>query len=172
MLNIPCLLVVLTISLLANVGLALADNTSKTALTSIGAVSSLDAAPDPEDPGIGGGFDQTSYFQNRFIPKLADCTDKIESVFVAWTNLKGLVLPRREKTLGSIFFHATGDNIEGVFELTYKVDINRERARTSVYYLKKDGTELDPTLIRDLLETWDIAGLQDNLDAALKCGQT
>lgn len=165
-------LVIATIaSLCFSVDQSFSDDPKKTALTSIGAVSSLDADADPFDPGIGGGFDQKAYFQNRYIPKLADCTDQIESVFVDWANTHEMVLPRREAELGNILIHATRENIGGLFELSYNVELERERARVSVFYLKKDGSQLDPALVKNLLETWGIAALQDNLDAALKCDQ-
>ena len=150
---------------------ALSNDIPRTPLTSIGAVSSLDAEPDPLDPGTGGGFDQQSYFQNRFIPKLADCTNEMEKAFVDWTKSKKLVLVRREAALGSILIHATRDGIGGLFELSYTVDTKFERARVSVNYFNKDGTAMEPVLIKGLLETWDIADLQDSLDAVIRCNQ-
>lgn len=150
------------------------DNTviQKTPLTSIGAVSSLDAPPDPDDPGIGGGFDQISYFKNRFIPQLDDCTNQIEEVFINWTVTKGLILPRREVELGNVLIHATKDKLGGFFELIYRVDAKRERARTSVFYFFSDGSKIDPVYIKEFLENWQIAILQDDLDKALNCGQS
>jgi hypothetical protein len=156
---------------LSSASSASSEQIAKTALTSIGAVSSLDVGHDSEDPGIGGGFDQEAYFQNRYIPDLASCTEQIERIFVSWTSANELVLPRREAGADRLFIHATSDTLDGIFELTYQIDAQRERARVSVFFILKDGTALDPVLINPILENWSIAGLQDDLNVALKCDQ-
>ncbi len=146
-----------------------AEEANKTALTSIGGTATLDTGVDPDDPGIGGGFDQEAFFQNRYIPNLSICTEQIERIFLSWTEAKNLFLPRREASEDQILIHATSDTLDGIFELSYKIDAERMRARVTVFYLLKNGAALNPILIKPLLETWEIADLQDELDDALKC---
>jgi hypothetical protein len=142
---------------------------SKPALTSIGATSSLGAPPDPDDPGLGGGFDQVSYFRNRYIPDLEDCTDRIAAVFTDWAKARALMLPRKEVTLGSIVMHATTAELKGIFELVYRIRNGGESARVTVFYFAKDGSRFDPVSVKELLEVWSIADLQDELDGAIAC---
>ncbi len=139
-------------------------------LTSIGAVTSLDAPPDPDDPGVGGGFDSEAYFRNRFLPKLSDCTEEIASVYDAWAAAQGLQVPLREQGAGEVLIHATHSDLHGLFELTYRVRPSRERARVTVYFYSRDGARHEPTAIVSMLEAYDIAALQDDLDSALACG--
>ncbi len=96
---------------------------NRSARTSIGAVSSLDAPPDPDDPGIGGGFEQVSYFRNRFIPKLADCTAQIEAVYRDWASNRDLIIPLHESTAGNVLIHATWDGLNGIFEMSFPANI-------------------------------------------------
>lgn len=148
---------------------ASAEEANKTALTSIGGTATLDAGLDQNDPGIGGGFDQEAFFQNRYIPDLSICTEQIERVFLSWTDANNLLLPRREASEDQVLIHATSDTLDGIFELSYKIDAERMRARVTVFYLLKNGTALNPVLIKPLLDTWEIVDLQDELDDALKC---
>lgn len=142
----------------------------KTPLTSVGAVSSLDAPPDANDPGIGGGFDHISYFRNRLIPKLADCTAEIEAVYQGWAEGHNFLIPVREILPGDLLIHATKEGLNGFFELIYRVDAERERARVTVLFVSPDGRLHDPLSIKEMLMTWEIDTLQDDLDAALACG--
>ena len=143
---------------------------SPTPLTSVGAVSNLEAPPDPNEPGIGGGIDHVSYFRNRFIPQLTNCTQQVVAVYREWAGAHALQLPLQETQDGNVLMHATRAGLDGLFELTYRVDTLMERARFTVYYYSADGARLSPLAIPTILEKWDIAALQDSLDGALSCG--
>ena len=153
----------------SNLSSAFAEEANRTALTSIGGTSTLEVGNDPDDPGIGGGFDQEAFFQNRYIPNLASCTEQIERIFLTWTEANEFLLPRREASEDEVLIHATSDTLDGIFELSYKIDAEQMRARVTVFYFLKNGTALNPVLVKPILETWDIANLQDELDGALKC---
>lgn len=144
---------------------------NRSPLTSVGAISALELPPDPEDPGIGGGFDHVSYFRNRFIPKLDDCTAQIDAVFRGWVASHDLVIPLHETSPGELLIHATQLGLDGLFELTYRVDTKRERARVTVYFYSPDGVRHAPLAIKEMLERWEISKLQDALDKALACGR-
>lgn len=139
-------------------------------LTSIGVVSSLNLPNDPDDPGIGGGFDHVSYFRNRFSPQLEDCSKQLETVFRDWAQQHNLSIPFRDGTPGNVRLHATKSGLGGLFEMTYRVDIKRERARVTVFFFSQDGARQEPVAIESLLVEWQIADLQDGLDRALVCG--
>lgn len=142
----------------------------KSALTSIGGMSSIDGAPDEDDPGVGGGIDSASYFRNRMLPKLDDCTNEIRSVYDKWGAARGLTSVRREAIPGNLLIHMTRNDLNGLFELTYRVDSKRERARVTVYFYSADGARHELAGIMTMLQEYQIASLQDNLEKALLCG--
>lgn len=51
----------------------------RTPLTSIEAVTDIDAPRDPDDPGAGGGIDGVGYFSRRLAPKVGACTAQIRT---------------------------------------------------------------------------------------------
>jgi hypothetical protein len=71
---------------------------------------------------------------------------------------------------GNLLIHMTRNDLKGLFELTYRVDAKRERARVTVYFYSADGARHEPAGIATMLQEYQIAGLQDNLDKALLCG--
>jgi hypothetical protein len=138
-------------------------------LTSVSAVTSIDAPPDPDDPGIGGGFSGETYFSEALVPKLEECTDRIEAVVAAWTKSLGLVTVKKEKSPGGLLVHTSKSGSGGFFEFVYRVDAKRERARVTLYYYSNDGAQHEPLGIKSLLDTYGITDLQDKLQAALQC---
>ena len=142
----------------------------KTPLTSVSGVTDIDAPPDPEDPGAGGGIDTTTYFRNRLLPKLEDCTSQIETVITTWAKAHQLTTPKTEKLPGNLLIHATRGGLDGIFEVTYRVDQKRERARATVFFYSRDGERHEPAGIQRLLNDFKIAEIQDQLEKALRCG--
>ena len=143
---------------------------NKTALTSVAGITNLDAPRDLDDPGIGGGVDSTTYFRTRLLPKLADCTDRIEAEIMNWTKLHSMAIPKREQVPGNLLVHATNETLRGLFEFIYRVDRKREKARVTLYFYSADGARHELTGIKGMLQSYEIAALQDKLDAALRCG--
>ena len=141
-----------------------------TALTSVAGMTDLDAPRDPDDPGIGGGIDSANFFRTRLLPKLADCTDQVEEPILSWIKVHQLTVPKSERGPGSLLIHATNDTLRGLFEFTYRVDGKRERARATLYFYSTDGERHEPLGIKQMLESYEIEALQDDLDAALQCG--
>lgn len=167
------IIAVVSASLFASISYsATCEDLRRSPLTSVGAVTSLGASPDLDDPGAGGGFDSEAYFRNRFLPKLSDCTEKITNVYKAWAIAHGFQIPLRETGPGKVLIHATRADLNGLFELTYRVHPNRERARVTVYFYSRDGARHEPTAVVTMLRTYGIAELQDDLDTALACGNT
>jgi hypothetical protein len=64
----------------------------------------------------------------------------------------------------------TKTELKGLFELTYRVDPKRERARVTVYFYSADGARHELAGITAMLEAYRIAALQDDLERALLCG--
>jgi hypothetical protein len=155
---------------LATVGAHAEVKLKKSALTSIAGMSSIDGAPDDDDPGVGGGIDSATYFRNRMLPKLDDCTNSIRNVYDKWGSTLGLASVRREAVPGSLVIHMTNNDLNGLFELTYRVDAKRERARVTVYFYSADGARHEPSGIAVMLQRYQIAALQDDLEKALLCG--
>jgi hypothetical protein len=60
-------------------------------------MSSIDGPPDEDDPGVGGGIDWASYFRNRLLPELDDCTNQIRTVYDGWGAARGLIAVRRNR---------------------------------------------------------------------------
>lgn len=143
---------------------------NKTALTSVAGMTNLDAPRDADDPGVGGGIDTASYFRTRLLPQLADCTDRIEAPIIAWVKHHAMTVRKSERVPGNLLIHATKDALMGLFEFTYRVDGKRERARATLYFYSADGARHEPLGIEEMLKSYGIAELQDELDAALQCG--
>jgi hypothetical protein len=53
--------------------------------------------------------------------------------------------------------------------LVYRIRNGGESARVTVFYFAKDGSRFDPVSVKELLEVWSIADLQDELDGAIAC---
>jgi hypothetical protein len=138
-------------------------------LTSVALVASLDAPPDPDDPGTGGGFETQAYFETRLADARAihACMDPIEHAVADWSGRMGLFRDLRDRTASSLTLHYVKSGLAGFFAVTYRVE-QQVKARVRVDYILLDGTR-SPELARDLLSTYQIASLQTSLDGALRC---
>ena len=143
---------------------------NKSALTSVAGTTLLDAPRDPDDPGVGGGIDTTSYFQTRLLPRLSDCTEELLEPITDWIKRHGLVVQKQERLPGNLLVHATNAALSGLFEFTYRVDAARQRARVTLFFYSLDGARHELAGIRDMLATYAIEALQGRLDTALQCG--
>jgi hypothetical protein len=144
----------------------------KTPLTSVEAVTDLDAPRDADDPGTGGGIDGADYFSRKLAAKLNDCTAQIRSATDTWARANQLHVIKADQQPGNLLIHATRADLEGFFEITYRVKLDQQRARFTVFFYKLDGTQVEPAAIHTLLKTYKIDGFQDNLTRALLCGET
>lgn len=141
----------------------------KIPLTSVEAVTDLDAPKDPDDPGVGGGMDASNYFSRKLAPKLVDCTAQVRSAADGWAREYKLSVIKVDDKPGDLLMHMTQDGLQGFFELSYLVKLQQERARVTVFYYSVDGTEYEPAAITKLLKNYDIEKFQDNLTNALLC---
>ena len=142
----------------------------KTPLTSVEAVTDIDAPKDPDDPGTGGGIDGSNYFSRKLAAKLNDCTTQIRSTSDTWVRTNQLHVLKADQTPGNLLIHVTGDNLQGFFEITYRVKLDQQRARFTVFFYKLDGTQVEPAAIHSLLTTYKIDDFQDKLTQSLLCG--
>jgi hypothetical protein len=140
-------------------------------LTSVAAVSSLDAPTDADDPGTGGGFETEAYFQTRLTSakKIAECTTNVEQVVEAWSHGLKLVQAFRERSPNALTLHYAATALQGFFSVTYSVSLgNHARVRVDFYAL--DGTPKPPELAVEINHTYGIDGLEDSLNRAIACG--
>lgn len=156
--------------LTANAGPPGQQHLRKTPLTSVEAVTDIDAPKDPDDPGTGGGIDGSNYFSRKLAAKLNDCTAQIRSTSDAWTRANQLHVIKADQQPGNLLIHATGPDLEGFFEITYRVKLDQQRARFTVFFYRLDGTQVEPAAIHTLLKTYKIDDFQDNMTRALLCG--
>ena len=143
---------------------------NKSALTSVAGTTLLDGPRDPDDPGVGGGIDTTSYFQTRLLPRISDCTEELLQPITDWVEQHDLFVQKKEHLPGSLLIHATNAGLSGLFEFTYRVDAARQRARVTLFFYSLDGARHEIAGIRDMLEKYAIETLQGRLDTALQCG--
>jgi len=141
----------------------------RTPLTSVEAVTDIDAPKDPDDPGAGGGIDASNYFSRKLAAKLADCTAKIRSATDAWAVDSKLIVTTVDQQPGDLLMHITQAGMTGFFEVTYRVKLQQERARVTLYFYSPDGAQHEPATIHQLLKTYKIETFQDNLSKALLC---
>ncbi|MBV8736552.1 MAG: hypothetical protein JO007_04700 [Alphaproteobacteria bacterium] len=146
-----------------------ASNNTATPLTSISVVSSLNPPPDPDDPGIGGGFDAEAYFRENLVSSIKDCTKIVTTVVYGWTKANAFSLAKEEVSPGWLLADARRPDDAGILEFIYRVYPHNARARATVFYYSPDGKELDPAQIRSLLTKYKIADLEDQLQSALSC---
>ncbi len=142
-----------------------------TPLTSVGAVSNLDAPVDPDDPGVGGSFDTSTYFRNRLTSAaaIAACASIIEKVATAWAQKFSLARAFRELHPTGLTLQYVRGDLQGLFEFKYKVEL-QTHARVSLNFYSQDGSMLDPASIQSFLTRYKIGQLEDSLDEALRCG--
>jgi hypothetical protein len=140
-----------------------------TPLTSVSVVSSLNPPPDPDDPGIGGGFDAETYFRESLVSSIADCTKLVRDVVNGWTKSNAFSLAKEEVRPGWLLADARRSDDTGILEFIYRVYPNKARARATVFYYLPNGKELDPAQIGPLLAKYKITDLEDRLLTALSC---
>jgi hypothetical protein len=138
-------------------------------LTSIEAVTDIDAPRDPDDPGAGGGVDAAGFFSRRLALKIGTCTAKIRTATDTWGKQQQLVASKIDQQPGDLLMHLGKPDLLGFFELTYRVRLQQERARVTLLFYTADGTQRDPAAIRKMLSEYRIDGFQDNLTKALLC---
>jgi hypothetical protein len=148
---------------------ARASKAKPTPLTSVSIVSSLNPPPDPDDPGIGGGFDAETYFRESLVSSIADCTKLVRAVVSGWTKSNAFSLAKEEVRPGWLLADARRPDDVGILEFIYRVYPNKARARATVFYYLADGKELDPAQIGPLLTKYKITDLEDRLLTALSC---
>lgn len=164
------LLAILTFSISMSDALPPKQPTKKTPLTSVEAVTDIDAPKDPDDPGTGGGMDASNYFSRKLAAKLSDCTSQIRTVSERWVHDQKLHVISVANKPGDLTIDASQPDLQGFFEVVYRVKLPDERARVTVFFYTADGTPQDPAMIDKLLKTYKIDGFQDNLTHALFCG--
>src|SRR5258708_34153042 len=86
---------------------------ARTPLTSVGIVESIDAPPDPDDPGVGGGFDAAGYFKNVLGATVASCTKQIGAAADSWIAAQKLVSVLRDASPNHLLIHASKPGKEG-----------------------------------------------------------
>ena len=86
-------------------------------MTSVAAENSLDLPRDPEDPGVGGGIDATTYFRTRLLLKIEECTSAIDKAVNRWVERHDLRIVKSERRPGDYSVHATKVDLEGLFEI-------------------------------------------------------
>ena len=114
--------------------------TRRTPLTSVEVVTSIDAPKDPDDPGIGGGIDAANYFSRRLASKIGACTAKIRFATQDWATHERLTVVKVSQKPGDLLMHMTKSNLTGLFELTYRINLQQERARVTLFFYSADGS--------------------------------
>ena len=144
----------------------------KTPLTSVEVVTSIDAPRDPNDPGTGGGIDAANYFSRRLASKISTCTAQIRTTTQTWASQDQLSLVKVNERPGDLLMHMTKADLNGFFELTYRVNLQQERARVTLFFYSADGARHEPAAIRALLTAYKVDALEDKLTQAILCGET
>ena len=140
------------------------------ALTQIKLVSDVDAPDEPDDPGTGGSFDNSNYFQNKLADDAAigACIDEIEASAISWAGTVGLTRGFRDRKPSSLTLHFSKPDLQGIFTLRYAV-AERVQAKVRVDFYRLDGAPQAPEAARPLLNAYRIATFQDGLDKAILC---
>lgn len=143
---------------------------ARTPLTSVGITETIDARLDPDDPGVGGGFDAAVYFKNVLASTVASCTAKVTMAADSWIAAQKLAPILRDSASNHILIDAAKSGDGGFFEISYRFSLADKRARVTVFYVADDGRLLEPAAIASVLATHEIAALQEALEKALRCG--
>jgi hypothetical protein len=146
-----------------------AGKAKKTALTSVEAVTDVDAPRDQDDPGIGGAADASRYFSRRLAGNVANCTNRIRSETDTWAGKYQLSVSKVDQQPGDLLMHMTKPDLAGLFELTYRVNLKQERSRVTLFFYSQDGARHEPAGIKRLLTDYKIADFQDLLTKGLLC---
>lgn len=144
--------------------------TERTPLTSIGLVTDIDAPPDPDDPGLGGGFDAVNYFENLLGTRIGACSQQLEAVTAQWIGQHHLSILLQETGPARLLVHAARSGERGFFEVSYRFDEAQKRARVTLYFVGAEGRLLEPSAIATLLDEYGVEAFQDSLRSAIRCG--
>jgi hypothetical protein len=141
-----------------------------TPLTRITLSTDIDAPPDPDDPGTGGSFENSTYFQNKLADpsQIRACVAAVKAAASAWANGLGLTPAFEEIKGAAMSIHYVKPELSGLFAIDYQVE-GGIKAKVRVDFYRLDATEVRPEAVQELLGTYRIAGLQDALDRALRC---
>ena len=141
-----------------------------TPLTRITLSTDIDAPPDPDDPGTGGSFENSTYFQNKLADasQIRACVTAVRAAASAWANGLGLTPAFEEIRFASVSIHYVKPGLNGLFSIDYQVE-GGVKAKVRVDFYRLDATEISPEAVPELLGTYRIADLQDALDRALRC---
>jgi hypothetical protein len=139
-------------------------------LTRITLVTDIDTPIDKDDPGTGGSFDNSAYFQNKLADEkaIAVCVDQIEASSTQWAKSVGLTRSFRERQPNSLSVYYGKPNLPGIFAVYYTVT-EKIQAKVRVDFYRLDGSKQSPEAAKPLLITYQIATFQDSLDRALQC---
>jgi hypothetical protein len=143
---------------------------ARTPLTSLGITETIDALPDPDDPGVGGGFDAANYFKNVLASTVASCTTKIAAAADSWIGAQQLVSVLRDAGPDHLLIHTSKPGDAGFFEISYRFSFGAKRARVTVFYVAGDGRLLEPAAITAVLNNNEIGPFQEALEKAVRCG--
>jgi len=138
-------------------------------LTSIGVVEDIDSAPDPDDPGAGGGFDAENYFQNILVGKVAGCTAGVLKTFLSWAQAQSLTVSKTLQQPTSLLAYTSLTTPPGLLQLTYRYSSTQKRARATLFFYSTDGAQHEPVAIEALLKQYKVASLQDEVRKAIAC---
>lgn len=142
----------------------------KSALTSVAINSDWRNSRDADDPGVGGAYEGVSFFSNILVHRVQHCTDVLKTAFTEWTNEHKFQIRRMSVSAGSILAYADQAGLNGVFEFTYHVDLERQSARVTLYFYSNDNERHEINGLRNLTNTYEIEAFQTRLAVAIDCG--
>jgi len=142
----------------------------RSALTSMAITTDWEAPPDEDDPGAGGGHEAVSYFRTSLVELVPECTNRIKLAFTDWTQKHDLYIPVIEHKKNKVLAYANKNGLDGIFEFSYRVDLDAELARASLYFYSNNGEKHELNSILEVLEEYGINSFQDRLGDELSCG--
>jgi hypothetical protein len=146
------------------------DGLQRSALTSMAITTDWREPPDEDHPGVGGGQESVSYFRKSLVALVPKCTSQMVEVFTQWLNQHSLFAQRSERLENSFIAYASRDGLNGIFEFTYRVDLDAEKARTSLYFYSNDGEKHELNNLKNMLADFGVNDLQDMIGDTLQCG--
>ena len=119
------------------------------------------------EPGIAsGGWDTTTDFDRRLVPKVNECMNRVLELCNGWAKDKKLSSVKTEinksRKPKTIQLQYSSPSLEGIFEITYRVDEERERAQVTFWFYDLKGDRKSGELTNYL-------GLGPRLLEALQC---
>lgn len=141
-----------------------------TPLTRITLSSDVDSPVDADDPGTGGAFNNTAYFQNKLAnaSQIRVCVNSVKAAASVWAAGLGLTPAFEEVKPAAFSIHYVKPSLSGLFAVSYQVD-DGVKAKVRVDFYRLDGSQVEPETVQQLLGSYKIADFQDALDKALRC---